>query len=622
MRVIFDIESDGLLNKATKIHCLSYHILETDVSGSLIEYSDIKNFVLQPDLELIGHNIVRYDVPLLNKLLSIEIKATLIDTLPLSWTLYPQFDKHGLEDWGEELGIKKPEIKDWSNLSIEEYIYRCEEDVKINTAVWEKQYRYLKKLYSTESELLRYCAYLTFKMDCVREQEEIGIKLDVKKAEEMLEKLSNEKEDKRANLIKVMPKNPIIKKVVYENAIEDKNGTIYQKGDLFYEFAIGDEKPKTITKEIIKGYDPPNPNSHSQIKNWLYSLGWIPGHIKHVRDKKTNEVKKIPQIASQYKQGEVCDSIKILFDKKPELELLNGLSILSHRIGIFEGFLKEQKDGRLYATCSGLTNTLRLQHRVIVNLPGFNKPYGNEVRSCLIADDGKMLCGSDLSGIEDNTKRHYIYPYDPKYVEEMNIPGYDPHLDIAILAGFLTKEEADNHKLYESSDGKEGKSYKSVRQKAKTTNFSATYKVGAPSLARNAGITLKEAKKLLEIYWKRNHAILQVERALKTKDVYSQKWVQNPVSGFWYTLRAEKDRFSTLNQGTAVYVFDTWLKYIRKQGIKISYQCHDEWLGNIYNEEETNYAIKKAIKQVNEELKLNVTIGCSADFGKNYSQTH
>jgi len=90
---------------------------------------------------------------------------------------------------------------------------------------------------------------------------------------------------------------------------------------------------------------------------------------------------------------------------------------------------------------------------------------------------------------------------------------------------------------------------KDVRQKAKTVNFSATYKVGAETLARNGGFKLSFAKKLLETFWKRNKAILDVEKSLEIKEIGNQKWLKNPVSGFWYSLRAEKDKFSTLNQG-------------------------------------------------------------------------
>ena len=624
MRIIADIETDGLLDTITKIHCFCYQEELSGSSGSITDYKKLTEFLEQPDLVIIGHNFARFDKPALEKILGSKFRFKVIDTLPISWTLYTQYSpmEHSLDDWGNRLGIKKPEISDWSMLPVEEYIHRCSEDVKINIRLWEKQHNYLLKLYGDEKEIDRYCAYLSFKMDCMREQEEIGIKLDVPHVDEMFVKLSKEKEGKISLLKENMPRNPLKKKKVYKDAIRDKNGDIYIKGDLFYAMIDTDEMPKDIVVETITGYEDPNPNSHIQIKNWLYSLGWVPEHIKHVRDKETNEVKKIPQIASKTVPGEVCNSVKKLFEKEPKLETLNGLSILSHRIGIFEGFKEEQINGRLYPTCVGLTNTLRLQHRIVVNLPGFDKKYGTDVRASLIADDGMMLCGSDLSGIEDNTKRHYIYKYDPKYVEEMNVEGFDPHLDIAVLAGFLTKEQAEEHKLYDKTKGKQGTSYKSIRHKAKTTNFSATYKVGVPSLARNAGITEKEAKKLLEIYWKRNKAILQVENALEVKQIMGQKWIKNPVSGFWYTLRAEKDRFSTLNQGTAVYVFDTWLKYLRNLGVKISYQCHDEWLGNVKNEEETDKLIEKAIQKVNEELRLNIQVKCSSSYGKTYSECH
>ncbi len=626
MRIVADIESNGLLDTITKIHCFCYQEELSGSSGSITDYGELKKFLSQPELTIIGHNFARFDKPALKKILGVDFKFKVIDTLPLSWTLYTQYlpTEHSLDDWGDRLGIKKPEISDWSNLTVEEYVHRCSEDVKINVKLWNKQYAYLKALYKDDKEIDRYCAYLSFKMDCMREQEEIGVALNVPHVEEMAKKLAADKEVKTAQLMQSMPANPIKKKKVYENAVLDKNGNLFVKGDLFYSSVRENQMAKEITLEKIKGYEEANPNSNPQIKSWLYSLGWVPAHIKHVRNKETGEVKKIPQISSKFIPGEVCESVKLLFEKEPKLELLNGLSVLSHRIGIFEGFLEDNVNGRIYPTCVGLTNTLRLQHRIVVNLPGFDKKYGNEIRGSLIADEGHILCGSDLSGIEDNTKRHYIYKYDPSYVNEMSVEGFDPHLDIAVLAGFLTKEQAEEHKLYDKTKGKEGKSYKSIRHKAKTTNFSATYKVGVPSLARNAGITEKEAKTLLDIYWKRNGAILKVEKSLEVKMVNGQKWLKNPVSGFWYTLRAEKDRFSTLNQSSAVFVFDTWLKYIRHMGIKVAFQMHDEMAFNLLDgkEEETKSIINKAIDKVNEELKLNVQIRCSIDFGKDYSKIH
>ena len=135
---------------------------------------------------------------------------------------------------------------------------------------------------------------------------------------------------------------------------------------------------------------------------------------------------------------------------------------------------------------------------------------------------------------------------------------------------------------------------------------------------------MKEAKKLLEVYWKRNHAILKVEQALDVKIVNGQRWLKNPLSGYWYSLRNEKDRFSTLNQGTAVYVFDVWVMFLRNLGVRIALQYHDEILFNVKLgiEKEVEGLISKAMQQVNDRLKLNVKVGCSVQFGQNYAAVH
>ena len=64
---------------------------------------------------------------------------------------------------------------------------------------------------------------------------------------------------------------------------------------------------------------------------------------------------------------------------------------------------------------------------------------GAEIRGCLIAPEGYTLCGADMTSLEDTTKRHYMKPYDPAYVEEMSKEGFDPHLDLAKHAGAVTQ---------------------------------------------------------------------------------------------------------------------------------------------------------------------------------------
>mgnify|MGYP002878897845 CR=1 FL=1 len=61
----------------------------------------------------------------------------------------------------------------------------------------------------------------------------------------------------------------------------------------------------------------------------------------------------------------------------------------------------------------------------MVNLPGVDRPWGKEIRGCLTAPTGYVLCGADMTSLEDTTKRHYMQPYDPDYVHEMSQAGFD-----------------------------------------------------------------------------------------------------------------------------------------------------------------------------------------------------
>jgi len=101
-------------------------------------------------------------------------------------------------------------------------------------------------------------------------------------------------------------------------------------------------------------------------------------------------------------------------------------------------------------------------------------------------------------------------------------------------------------------------------------------------------------------------------------------WLQNPVSNFWYSLRSEKDRFSTLNQGTGVYCFDNWVKFCRQQGLETVGQFHDEVIALVKRgkEDEVVSIMHNSIRDLNQLLKLNVDLGMEAQFGNNYAEIH
>ena len=144
---VFDIEADNLLPGITKIHCLSYSEVGGKLVGTLYDQQEINEF-FSHDYLYIGHHIIGYDFKALNKIYDIKRPKHFFDTLPWSWYLFPDRAEHGLESWGEDFGVPKPKIDNWQDLTIEEYTHRCEEDVKINTKLYQVVKTKMKEIYS------------------------------------------------------------------------------------------------------------------------------------------------------------------------------------------------------------------------------------------------------------------------------------------------------------------------------------------------------------------------------------------------------------------------------------------------------------------------------------------
>ena len=161
-----------------------------------------------------------------------------------------------------------------------------------------------------------------------------------------------------------------------------------------------------------------------------------------------------------------------------------------------------------------------------------------------------------------------------------------------------------------------------LRKKAKVVNYSSLYGVGAPKLAREMGVTRKEAKELLDAFWELNWAIRKVSEQQFTKEVGGYTWVKNPVSGFWYELRYSKDTWSTINQGTGVFIFDSWLARARLKGYNGQAQFHDETLTSVTNESRSREALKYGVEKLNQDLKLHVSFGIDTKVGESYSDVH
>ena len=156
--IVFDIETDGLLNDCTTIHCLVCRDTENDET---YVYSD--NGTQEPVVRgvqylmeancIAGHNIIGYDIPVIRKFYPwFERTADLVDTLLLSRLIHPNlleidqkrkwrhmplqlYGRHSLEAYGHRLGEYKGEFSkhtDWKEYTpeMEEY---CKQDVLVTT---------------------------------------------------------------------------------------------------------------------------------------------------------------------------------------------------------------------------------------------------------------------------------------------------------------------------------------------------------------------------------------------------------------------------------------------------------------------------------------------------------
>ncbi len=666
-----DLESSGLLHHLieqgdkAKLHNFCAKSVETGEMWTLHantekEKETLSKF-LNREIILIMHNGICYDKNALIHFGYDVSKIHFVDTLSLSWYLDLNRAKHGLEDYGIEAGVPKPIIDDWESLTQDDYDNRVQEDVKIQEYTYKKLKARFEELYGemTDYEFCthRVVKYLNFKMEQLAEQQNTRLRIDVPRAKELIEEFSILIDEKTELLKSVMPKVHVYSKSTKPAKPFKKDGSLSATGNKWKELTEKAKVDFDFDGEIktIKSYDEPNPRSPQQIKDWLFSLGWIPETFKYDKNEDGSE-RKIPQIYTPQSGGMLCPSIEKLADETEEVQALVGLGVVKHRKGSIQGFLDSLIFGEyIEAGAKGFTNTLRLKHRKpCVNLPSSRVAYGEDVRGCIIAREGKRFVCSDLSSMENIWKFNYQLPYDPDYVMSQQSDDYDPHLDIAVEGGILTQAQADFYKikkggfiednynktsdlilLLSSSEFEIESILKSVgksRGKGKNTNYGCQYGAGASTISRTAGVDLATAKKLVKAYKKLNWSINEISKNQIRKTVSHGMYQWNPYSKMWYYLKTEKDSFSTLVQGSGSYLLDLWLKCIDnikvrdgiKDELRLCMNIHDEQLQEyqLLTDEYVKDIFQEALDMVNKTLKVKIPFGCDTQMGRKYSEIH
>jgi hypothetical protein len=166
--LVFDLETDGLYDDVTRVHCLVIYDSETDQTlvfndeGSEEPISRGVQLLETADV-ICGHNVISYDIPVLQKVYPwFEPTALVVDTLLLSrlyhnnildtdkkhkWDQMPPqlYGRHSLESYGYRLGEYKGSFgkdTDWQEWSQEMQDY-CIQDVKVTTKLCDHFHPYL-----------------------------------------------------------------------------------------------------------------------------------------------------------------------------------------------------------------------------------------------------------------------------------------------------------------------------------------------------------------------------------------------------------------------------------------------------------------------------------------------
>jgi len=146
--VVFDTETTGLAYDCDKIHILSY-TYDGDTIVSTNSYDEMRDFFKQEDTLFVAHNSIMFDMVVTNRVLGLDLSyQKFVDTLAVSWFLYPDRKSHGLGSFQNESELEKPPVSDWKDVTWEQMKHRCESDVKLNWWLWQKQCKRLTEIYT------------------------------------------------------------------------------------------------------------------------------------------------------------------------------------------------------------------------------------------------------------------------------------------------------------------------------------------------------------------------------------------------------------------------------------------------------------------------------------------
>ena len=414
-RLVFDIETDGLKPKV--IHCIV--AIDIDTKEEYVYRSDKGNLedfkqLLKEPCELIGHNVIGYDVPVCERLMNINFsKHKITDTLVMSRLANPSRPGgHSLKALSAGGDEEKTHHEDWSIIS-DDMVEYCIQDVRANVTVYWKLIDELKD-FDDESISLEHKV-----QTIIQKQVRTGWLLNARQCYDLLAELKERKMDLEDQVHKrFKPKFKFIKRIVPK---VKKDGNFSSVGLKF----LGDMWTNVVGEFSRLDVVPFNLGSRQQIGEYLVDFGWKP--------------KALTPTGQPVVDEKVLKGVKNI----PEARLIAYYLMVQKRIAQVDSWLTslDEDTGRVhgYVNPNGAV-TGRMTHSSpnVAQVPAVYSEYGKQCRSCWIVKEGYKLVGCDASGLELRMLAHYMD--DDKYTYE--VLNGDIHTANQNAAGLDTRDQA------------------------------------------------------------------------------------------------------------------------------------------------------------------------------------
>jgi len=584
-----DIETDGLDAKVIWVMC--WENIRTKETGKCIGEQEVKAFFDKTAGSIyVGHNILKFDAPTINRLAGTKLVVSkIVDTLVLSTLYSPSIkDGHSLAAWGQRIGYGKIEFNDWTKLS-EEMITYCHKDVEITAELFRKITKVLRRIGFSEMS-----CYIQHNITAIlSRQQRNGFCFDGPRAMLFYQQLRNREEELQELIRHAFPAERVF---IRERNVFTKSGQVtalYERDRQTYETELSNDGRSYRAFENV----PFNIGSPKQRVEKLTALGWV-------ADEKTPTGQ--PKLTEK-------SAVKFAEDSGiNEVALITKWMSVNGRANMINTWLNEwNEDDRCIHGNLFVADTLRFRHQKpnTANIPavrmdkagmvlrGEEGYYTYEARDLWVARPGRVLVGTDAAGLELRMLAHYLNR--PEFTEQ--VVNGDPHQYNADLAGV-------------------------TRPRAKTLLYAIQYGAQAGKVAQIIEGTREEGAAMRQQFLDRLGITGVMNDAIREQGV-GRVWLvdgsgvvcPSPHAALNYKLQGGGARVMALG----AIILEAHIRRAGLDSLKVG-DIHDEWVYDVRPEdsEEHRRLSLLALKEAGEELNLNVPIDGKSLIGATWAHVH